>query len=56
MTVNERLSAAGLMDHWDIAVRARDRDAMLALMRRVRVDPPEFTVDMVLADPTRYGF
>jgi hypothetical protein len=56
MTVNERLSAAGLLDHWDTAVRARDRNAMLALVRRVRVEAPDFTVDAVLADPAHYGF
>jgi hypothetical protein len=29
---------------------------MLALVRRVRVEAPDFTVDAVLADPAHYGF
>ncbi len=56
MTVNERLSETGLMDQWDAAVRARDRVAMLDLMRKVEVEPPEPTVDAILADPAFYGF
>jgi hypothetical protein len=56
MTVNERLVEAGLLNQWDVAVRARDRGAMLELMRMVEVTPPEFTVDTVLANPARYGY
>lgn len=56
MTVNERLVEAGLRDQWDVAVRARDRGAMLELMRMVEVTPPEFTVDTILANPARYGY
>lgn len=56
MTVNERLFARGLLDRWDNAVRARDRDAMIRIMREVEVDQPESTVDAVLAQPAKYGF
>jgi hypothetical protein len=56
MTINERLFVTGLMAEWDAAVRARNRDKMLGIMRRVNVDHPEFTVDAVLADPAKYGF
>jgi len=56
MTVNERLCVTGLLDSWDEAVRVKDRDAMLAIMRQVGVHPPENTVDAVLADPVKYSF
>jgi hypothetical protein len=56
MTVNERLHATGLMEQWEQAARARDREAMLALMRKVEVDPPEPTVDALLANPAFYGY
>ena len=54
LTVNERLFETGLIDEWDAAVR--DRDKMLEIMRKVEVEPPEFAVDTVLADPAKYGF
>jgi hypothetical protein len=38
MSVNERLFAAGLIDQWDAAARRRDREAMVALLRRVVAD------------------
>jgi hypothetical protein len=56
MTVNERLATAGLIEQWDAAVRARDRDAMIAILTDVDVTDPAFTVDTVLADPGKYGF
>ncbi len=56
MTVNERLSETGLIDQWDVAVRSRDRETMLALMREVEVETPEPTVDAILANPAFYGF
>ncbi len=56
MTVNERLFTLGLMDEWDRAAFARDREAMLDLMRRCAVDRPEDTVDTVLATPSIYGY
>ena len=56
MTVNERLFNLGLMERWDEAVAARDREAMLAIMRECEVDPPEQTVDPILANPAMYGF
>lgn len=56
MTVNERLSTLGLMDQFDKAVFARDREAMLAIMRECEVERPEYTVDTVLANPVMYGY
>lgn len=56
MTGNERLFNLGLMERWDEAVAARDREAMLAIMRECEVDPAEQPVDAILANPARYGF
>lgn len=56
MTVNERLVATGLLEEWDRAVHARDRETMLQIVRQIEVIPPEPTVDAVLADPAKYGF
>lgn len=56
MTVNERLATAGLIARWDEAFAARDRDAMLAILRAVGIAEPAPTVDAAMADPARYGF
>lgn len=56
MTVNERLVATGRMELWDDAVRAGDRSAMIALLRRIAVPNPQNVADAVLADPAFYGF
>lgn len=56
MTVNERLFVAGLLEEYEQAARRRDRGAMIEVLARVGVQPPEATVDPILADPERYGF
>ena len=56
MTVNERLAATGRVELWEDAVRARDRTAMIALLRRIAVPNPQTVADAVLADPVFYGF
>ena len=56
MTLNERLHFAGLIERWDAAARARDRAAMLAILKQVGIEAPERIVDSGLADPARYGF
>jgi hypothetical protein len=56
MTVNERLFEMRLIDQWDAAVLAQDREKMLEIMRRLEVDSPEYTVDTILANPAKYGF
>ena len=60
MTMNERLWEAGLMDEWEAAAAARDRDRMLLICARVGIaDGPtgrSWIVDTVLANPARYGF
>ena len=56
MTINERLFHLGLMDQWDKAVRARDRNAMMRLMEQCEVETPQWTVDGVLGNPEKYGY
>jgi len=58
MTVNERLVVAGLLQQWDKSVKARDRDAMIAILKRVDLPETESAriADSVLANPTKYGF
>lgn len=56
MTVNERLFVAGLLEEFDAAINARDREAAVELLRRVQLDHGEWTVDAVIADPGKYGY
>jgi hypothetical protein len=58
MTVNERLFEAGLMAEFDAAVRAKERERIIALLMRVALskDDAAFTADTILANPKRYGF
>ncbi len=56
MTINERLFHLGLVDQWDKAVRARDRNAMMRLMEQCEVETPQWTVDTVLGNPEKYGY
>ena len=50
MTINERLSKAGLFDRWDQAVRDADRRAMVSLLESVDMTSHEavWTADEVL--------
>lgn len=56
MTVNERLVMAGLIDEWDRAVNARNRNEMIAVLKRVDVEGADMTADKVLANRAFYGF
>jgi hypothetical protein len=57
MTVNERLFAAGLLETFDNAVRAGDRDGIIELLIKVEMEPDGAarTADSILAHPTRFG-
>ena len=56
MTVNERLFAAGLIEAWDAATIACDRDRMIGILERVDVGgQAATTVDAILASPGMYG-
>jgi hypothetical protein len=57
MTVNERLSSAGIMAAWDVAAESRNRKRMVELLNRVGLaDHADQIVDTVLPNPKRYGF
>ena len=58
MTVNERLNVSGLLNEWDIAARARDRECMIALLTATDVTASDAVkiVEGVLANPARFGF
>ena len=57
MTVNERLFTVGLLDQWDSAIGARDRQAAIDLLARVELaDQAGQIVDTVLRNPAKYGF
>lgn len=57
MPLNERLGGARLFEQWDRAGRARDRAAMVVILKSVDLgdEPSEETVDIVLANPARYS-
>jgi hypothetical protein len=57
MTVNERLFVAGLLNQFDDAVRAGDRDKLVSLHVMVQIEPEgaEITADKVLSHPNRFG-
>jgi RNAse (barnase) inhibitor barstar len=57
MTVNERLSSAGIMADWDAAAKSRNRKRMIALLCRVGLaDQAEQIADAILSNPKGYGF
>ncbi|WP_308814978.1 hypothetical protein [Sphingomonas sp. GV3] len=49
MTVNERLFSTGLLDSFDVAVEARNRDTLITILSEVAVVDPEATADAILA-------
>jgi hypothetical protein len=50
MTVKERLSEAGLLDQFDVAIRARDRARLVKLLGHVELeDQAEDIADTSLA-------
>jgi len=56
MTVNERLVEAELLAAFDVASRARDRDAMLDILSQVGVKDTAGSADAILANPPRYRY
>jgi len=58
MTLNERLLVAGLLDDWDSAIGAGQRQAAIDVLTQVDFDASDAaqTVDAVLARPAKYGF
>ena len=58
MTVNERLSVAGLLHDWDAAVLSGDRQAAIDILCTVELTPESSagTVDAVSANPVKFGY
>lgn len=56
MTVDERLYAAGLVDEFGAAARARDRDRMIGVLTKVALEDASARADAILADPARLGY
>lgn len=56
MTVNEHLFTSGQMQAFDQAARARNRQAMIDILKSVDVSDAEWSVDTMLAHPEKYGF
>ena len=56
MSVNERLYETRLIDAFDAAARARDRDVMIAILNKVAVGDAAASVDVILKDPSHYGY
>jgi hypothetical protein len=54
LTVNERLALSGLWKKFDAAARVRNRDAMIALLRKVALTEQyaALWVDTLLGDST----
>jgi hypothetical protein len=58
MTVNERLFASGLLEEFDAAIRAKDKQAALAILERAQLTRAQAveTVEKILAHPAFYGY
>lgn len=57
MTVNERLSASGLMTSFGMAARARDRVAMIAILSQLELaDQADTIAGTILNNPAKYGY
>ena len=58
MTVNERLFVARLLDDWESAIIARDRQRAIEILGEVDMDETSAaqTVDTTLSNPAKYGF
>lgn len=58
MTLNERLSVAGLVEQFDNAIDSGDRQRAIELLLRVAMSDASAaeTVDAVLAHPAKYGY
>ena len=54
LTVNERLMVSGLLDQFSVAARKRNRQAMIAMLRKLALPEQYAThwVDTLLGDQT----
>jgi hypothetical protein len=58
MSVNERLSVAGLVEEWGRAVLNGDRARMIEVLMETELtlEQATYTTDTTLANPEKYGF
>ena len=58
MTVNERLFVAGLIEQFDSAAEARDRERLIEILKLVELTQEEADsmVTGLLGDPGKFGF
>ena len=58
MTVNERLSVAGLLQRFDSAIDAGERLQAIEVLLQVAMSDASaaWTVDTLLAHPAKYGY
>ncbi|MEO5666278.1 MAG: hypothetical protein ABIR39_23650 [Nocardioides sp.] len=58
MTVNEALATAGLIEQWDAAIEAGNRNGAVEVLKKVLMSEScaASTVDAVLAEPSKYGY
>ena len=58
MTVNERLFEAKLLDEYDLAVRKRDRKALVKILEKVALSEKRAnsTIDAIFLNPKKYGY
>ena len=56
LTANERLDLAGLRTEFDAAARSRSRGEMIRVLAEVEYPDASWHVDMIIANPRRYGY
>ncbi len=56
LTAIERLDLAGLRAQFDTAAGSRSRSEMIRLLGEVEFPDASWFVDMVIANPQRYGY
>jgi hypothetical protein len=56
LTATQRLDMAGLQSPSDEAARARSRGEMIRLLIEVEFPDANWFVDMIIANPQRYGY
>jgi len=58
MTVNERLSVAGLIERFDAAARGREESVMVAILRQVDLAEADAAAcaAAILANPVKFGY
>ncbi|MDG2286452.1 MAG: hypothetical protein P8N43_13130 [Alphaproteobacteria bacterium] len=58
MTVNERLFHAGVMDQFDAAIDARNKDDAISILQQTElpIEAATETVTAILNNPEMYGY